>query len=213
MKVVTYSRCSTINHDQKPEMQVNELRRYCEARGWEVVEEIVDHGFSGGTDKRPGLARLLSMVRARRVDSVVVVKLDRLFRSLKHLVSTLDEFNALGVTFIATADNVDYSTPAGRFFVQILGSLAEFEKALLLERTLMGLEHARQSGKVLGRPKTRDDESIHALRGQGLSYTEIQKKLGTSRASVYRALHAGVPKTPSISALESLMVSGGKNEK
>lgn len=195
MRVATYSRVSTSHHGQNPEVQVHELRRYCEARRWHIEHEIVDHGFSGGTDSRPGLKQLLSLVRERKVDVVVVVKMDRLFRSLKHLVSTLEEWQAIGVQFVATKDNIDYTTPAGRLLAQILGSLAEFEKSLLVERTMLGLEHARRSGKKLGRPKTRDDVKIQALRNQGLSYTAIQKQLGVSRGAISRAMQ-GVPKTP-----------------
>lgn len=195
MKVVTYSRVSTSHHNQNPEVQVHELRRYCEARGWTIDHEIVDHGFSGGTDARPGLKQLLNLVRERKVDVVVVVKMDRLFRSLKHLVTTLEEWQATGVQFVATKDNIDYTTPAGRLLAQILGSLAEFEKSLLIERTMLGLEHARRQGKKLGRPKMRDDAKIQALRGQGLSYTAIQKQLGVSRGAISRALQS-VPKTP-----------------
>lgn len=195
MKVATYSRVSTSHHNQNPEVQVHELRRYCEARGWTIAHEIVDHGFSGGTDVRPGLKELLALVRERKIDVVIVVKMDRLFRSLKHLVSTLEEWQAVGVQFVATKDNIDYTTPAGRLLAQILGSLAEFEKSLLIERTMLGLEHARRQGKTLGRPKTRDDQKIQALRSQGLSYTAIQKKLGISRGAISRALQT-VPKTP-----------------
>lgn len=195
MKVATYSRVSTSHHNQNPEVQVHELRRYCEARGWTIAHEIVDHGFSGGTDARPGLKHLLALVRERKVDVVVVVKMDRLFRSLKHLVTTLEEWLAMNIQFVATKDNIDYTTPAGRLLAQILGSLAEFEKSLLIERTMMGLEHARRQGKTLGRPKLRDDAKIQALRSQGLSYTAIQKQLGVSRGAISRALQA-VPKTP-----------------
>ena len=195
-RVLTYSRVSTSNKDQNPDVQVHELRRYCAARGWEVAHEIVDHGFSGGTDNRPGFKKIMSLVRERQVDIVVVVKMDRLFRSLKHLVSTLEEWQALGVQFVATKDSIDYTTPSGRLFAQILGSLAEFEKSLLIERTRMGLDHARAIGKTLGRPRTRDDDAIHALRRQGLSYTGIEEKLGVSRGAIYRALR-GVSKTSS----------------
>lgn len=188
IKVATYSRVSTSHHGQNPEVQVHELRRYCAARGWVVTEEIVDHGFSGGTDVRPGLKKLLAMVKAREVDAVVVVKLDRLFRSLKHLVVTLEEFQALGVQFVAVKDNVDYTTPAGRLFVQMLGSLAEFEKSLLRERTMMGLAHARAQGKRLGRPRLGQDEEIQRLRARGLSYREIEVQLGVSKGTIHRAL-------------------------
>src|SRR5689334_7941120 len=99
VKVATYSRVSTDDKGQKPEIQVDELRRYCEARGWVIIHEIIDHGYSGGTDDRPGLKKLMKMVKSREVDAVVVVKLDRLFRSLKHLVTTLGEWKALGIVF------------------------------------------------------------------------------------------------------------------
>lgn len=190
MRIATYSRVSTTHHSQKPEVQVHELRRYCEARGWTIEHELVDHGYSGSSDHRPSLRQLISLVQERKVDVVVVVKMDRLFRSLKHLVTTLEEWQSLGVQFVAVKDNIDYTTPAGRLLAQILGSLAEFEKSLLIERTMLGLEHAKRSGKKLGRPKTADFDKIIELRQQGYSYTQIQKQLGVGRGSIFRALKA-----------------------
>ena len=156
----------------------------------------MDHGYSGGTDKRPGLNKLQCLVRTRQVDGVVVYKMDRLFRSLKHLVVTLDEWQALGVAFIATNDAIDFTTPSGRLLIGILGSLSEFEKSLLHERTMLGLDHARRQGKTLGRPKTRDDAQIVSLRNRGMSYTQIERELGCERSAIYRALKA-VAKTTS----------------
>jgi DNA invertase Pin-like site-specific DNA recombinase len=141
------------------------------------------------------LKQLLQLVRAREVDAVAVVKLDRLFRSLKHLVNTLSEFEALGVKFIATRDQVDMTTPAGRMFVQILGSLGEFERALIRERIMLGLDYARSRGKRLGRPKVNDDQAVRKLRGEGLSYQTIQRRLGVSKGAVCRALIATAEKT------------------
>ena len=155
LRVATYSRVSTTKREQKPEVQVEELRRYCKARGFKIAHEVTDRA-TGGNDDRPGLKQLLSLVRSREVDVVMVVKLDRLFRSLRHLVNTLSEFEALGVKFIATRDQVDLTTPAGRMFVQILGSLGEFERELIRERIMLGLDHAKRQGKVLGRPKIKD---------------------------------------------------------
>lgn len=187
IRVATYSRVSTSHHDQKPEIQVNELRRYCAARGWEIVHEIIDHGYSGASDQRPGLKKLLTFVRERQVDAVVVLKMDRLFRSLKHLVMSLDEFQFLGVTFVAVKDAIDYSTPSGRLFTQLLGSLAEFEKALLRERTILGLEHARSQGICLGRPRKKVDHSLLLdLRKRGHTFREIENLLGVSRTSLNR---------------------------
>lgn len=188
-RVIIYARVSTSHHDQNPEIQLHELRRYCEARGWRVEREIVDHGYSGGTDKRPGLQELLRMVGAGETDCVMVLKLDRLFRSLRQLVTVLDDFQARGVCFVAVKDAVDYSTPAGKLFTQILGSLAEFEKALIRERTVAGLQFARTvKGKTLGRRRTRNDKAILELTKQGQSQSSIARVLGCSRKTVQRSL-------------------------
>ena len=188
LRCITYSRVSTSHHDQKPEIQVEELRRYCASRGWEITEELVDHGFSGGTAERPALKTLMKLARTRKVDIICVTKLDRLFRSLKHLILTLDEFETLGVKFVSVHDGLDYTSAASRFFIQVLGSLAELEKSILVERTKLGLEHARRNGKKLGRPKQRDDEAILELRTNGLTYTEIEERLKVSRGAIYRAV-------------------------
>jgi len=195
VNIATYSRVSTQKREQKPEVQVGELRRYCKARGFKITHEIVDRASGGGND-RPGLKHLLQLVRAREVDAVAVVKLDRLFRSLKHLVNTLSEFEALGVKFIATRDQVDLTTPAGRMFVQILGSLAEFERELIRDRILLGLDHARRSGKQLGRPRKNDYAAVKKLRGEGLSYQAIERELSLSSGAVWRALQSASKKSP-----------------
>lgn len=188
MRAAIYARVSTSHHDQNPEVQLTTLRRFCQLRGWDIAHEIVDHGFTGSHDKRPGLKQLISLAASRDVDAIVVLKLDRLFRSLKHLVTALDDFAALGIEFVAVKDNVDYSTPSGKLFVQVLGSLAEFEKALIRERTMLGLQHAKAKGKLLGRPKVIDDKEIHNLIDQGLSHREIHKRLGISKGTIWRAI-------------------------
>jgi putative DNA-invertase from lambdoid prophage Rac len=187
LRVATYSRVSTAKH-QSTDAQVAELKRYCESRGWEVAHEIVDHGYSGGTDQRPGLKELLSLVRRREVDAVVVTKLDRLFRSLKHLVVTLDEWEQLGTVFVAVRDSLDWSTSAGKLMVQILGSLAEFERSLIRERVSAGLQHAREKGKRLGRPRSDKEDEILKLRSQGFSHREIHRRLQVSKGLICRVL-------------------------
>ncbi|WP_413612918.1 recombinase family protein [Bdellovibrio sp. HCB-110] len=199
MKALIYARVSTSHHNQNPQVQIDELKRACEDRGWAISEEIVDHGYSGSTDNRPGLKRLMALVRSKQVDVIVVVKMDRLFRSLKHLVSTLEEFEKIGVKFVALKDNVDYSTPSGRFFVQILGSLGEFERSLLRERTMMGLEHARSRGKNFGRPRVHDDAAILKLHKEGMTYRQIQKVTGAPMGTISRAIK-GAHKSPTENA-------------
>lgn len=210
MKAITYSRVSTSHHEQKPEAQVEELRRYCTARGWTVTEEIVDHGFSGGSDQRPGLKHLVVLVRARKVDVVVVTRLDRLARSLKHLVTLLDEFQSLGVLFVSVGDQIDLGTASGRLMLHIVAAFAEFERALIRERTVAGLIHARRKGKVVGRPKLRNDNQIQAMREKGASYRAICRQLGCSMGAVVRALSTA-PKSPSRGPANSSKDSRGRH--
>lgn len=204
LQTAIYCRVSTADK-QKPEAQAAELHRYCEARRWLVVEEITDKGFSGGTgpDRRPGLARLMLLARSRQIDVICVTKLDRLFRSLKHLVAVLDELQTLGVLFVSIHDQVDLTTAGGRLMLHLLAAFAEFERALIRERTIAGLAYVRSKGQRLGRPKTCDDTAILKLRAEGLSYSAIQKRLGVSRPSIRRAIVAkDTPgtKTPAKSA-------------
>lgn len=191
IRAITYSRVSTADK-QNPEAQTIELRRYCEARDWPIIQEITDKGFSGGTgpDQRPGLRQLMTLARARKVDVIVVVKLDRLFRSVKHLVAVLDELQTLGVLFVSTGDQLDLTTASGRLMMQIVGAFSEFERALVRERTLAGLAYARSRGRKLGRPSTRPDAEILRLRSSGASYSEIQTALGISRPAIRRAIMA-----------------------
>jgi DNA invertase Pin-like site-specific DNA recombinase len=100
----------------------------------------------------------------------------------------LDEFNALGVLFISVGDQIDMSTASGRLMLHLLGAFSEFERALIRERTMRGIDHARREGKKLGRPKLRDDNVIQSLRSKGLSMRNIAAMLQTSLGSVQRAL-------------------------
>lgn len=210
-KALLYSRVSTNDKGQNPEVQANELRRYCQARGWKIQEEVVDHGFSGGTDQRPGLKRLMAAVRTREVDVVVVTKLDRMARSLKHLISLLDEFQSLGVLFVSVGDQIDLSSASGRLMLHIVAAFAEFERGLIRERTLAGLAFARSKGKQLGRPKQADYEAIRALKRKGLSYSAIQLQMKVSKGSVCRAL-ASTPKSPSKVNSKSSIKSSIEND-
>jgi DNA invertase Pin-like site-specific DNA recombinase len=198
VRSVIYSRVSTADK-QNPEAQSMELRQYCNARDWCIIEEVTDRGFNGGTgpDQRPGLKHLMGLARARRIDVIVVVKLDRLFRSVRHLVVVLDELQTLGVLFVSTGDQIDLTTASGRLMMQIVGAFSEFERNLIRERTVRGLEFARSKGRKLGRPATRPDAEILRLRSEGQSYTQIQCRLGVSRPSIRRAILAAMGGTES----------------
>jgi DNA invertase Pin-like site-specific DNA recombinase len=152
MKAAIYARVSTL--DQQPENQLQELRRYCEARGWTAVE-YVDRGVSGAKDRRPALDQLLADAKRRKFDVVVCWRLDRLGRNLRHLILLLDELQALGVAFVSLAEGIDATTPAGRLQLHVLGAIAEFERDRIRERVMAGLQRARAQGTRLGRPRTR----------------------------------------------------------
>src|SRR5579862_3921005 len=150
MKAAIYARVSTL--DQEPENQLAELRRYVEARGW-TATEYVDHGVSGAKERRPALDRLLADAKRRRFDVLVCWRLDRLGRNVKHLISLLDDLQALGVAFVSLAEGIDATTPAGKLQMHILGAIAEFERERIRERVMAGLQRARMQGRRLGRPR------------------------------------------------------------
>ena len=186
--VALYSRCSTTQQVHSINNQRSALKSYCEARDFEIKFDIEDSGYSGTTDKRPGLKELLKLARERQIDCIVVLKLDRLFRSLKHMIVTLDEFSDLGVEFISVKDQIDASTASGKLLMGVIACMAAFEADLLKERTVLGLEMAKKRGKILGRPKHNMEERIKELRKQGLTYKKIQETLNCSKGSVWRAL-------------------------
>jgi DNA invertase Pin-like site-specific DNA recombinase len=170
MRAAIYARVSTTNHGQDVNMQLRELREYCERRSLEIAGEYTDNA-SGSKDSRPELNRLMADAKLRRFDAVCVWKLDRFGRSLRHLVNALADLESLGVSFISLKDNLDLSTPSGRLMFQIIGAMAEFERSLIQERVRAGLRNARAKGKRLGRPRVAVDPSrIARLRASGLSW-------------------------------------------
>jgi DNA invertase Pin-like site-specific DNA recombinase len=187
-RVALYARVSTAAA-QDPEMQLVELREYAARRGWEVVDEYVDQGVSGSKESRPALNRLMADAHRRRFEVVLCWKIDRFGRSLKHLVNALADLDAYGVAFVSLGDNLDLSTPSGRLMFQIIGAMAEFERALIQERVRAGLRNARAKGKRLGRPRvTVDVPRITALRAQGRSWASIADALGVGEGTVRRAI-------------------------
>ena len=185
-RVALYARVSTNGHGQDPEMQLRDLREYAERRGWTVVEEYIDHGVSGTKASRPALNRLMADAQRRKIDTVLVWKLDRFGRSLRHLVNAIAELEAVGVAFVSLRDNLDLTTPSGRLMFQIIGAMAEFERSLIQERVKAGLRNAKAKGKKLGRPRVYVDKSkIEVLRASGASWRAIAKELGVAVGTVH----------------------------
>jgi DNA invertase Pin-like site-specific DNA recombinase len=182
MRAAVYARVSTV--DQEPENQLQEVRRYVQARDW-IAAEYVDRGVSGAKDRRPALDDLVRDARRRRFDVLICWRLDRLGRNLKHLITLLDELQALGIAFVSLAEGIDATTPAGKLQMHILGAIAEFERERIRERVLAGLQRARQEGKRLGRPQARPP--IDRLqRVSGLPAHVAAVRLGVSRSTVKR---------------------------
>jgi DNA invertase Pin-like site-specific DNA recombinase len=152
-RVGLYARVSTV-HGQDPEVQLLELRSYCQRRGFEIAEEFVDKGISGSRERRPGLDRLMVACRKRLLDAVVVYRYDRFARSLRQLVNALEEFRSLDIDFVSIHEGVDTSTPNGRLVFGIFASIAEFERELIRDRVRSGIAAARSRGRKLGRPRT-----------------------------------------------------------
>jgi DNA invertase Pin-like site-specific DNA recombinase len=206
VKAAIYARVSTANGGQDPTMQTRELKEYCQRLGWEIVDEYIDHGFSGAKDSRPALNRLMADAHRRCFDTVLVWKLDRFGRSLRHLVNALAELEARRIAFVSLRDNLDLSTPSGRLMFQIIGAMAEFERALIVERVKAGMRNAKAKGKRIGRPPRTylDGDTRHAIaqayqRGEG-SLRELAAKFSTSVGTIQRCVRvyqtvAG-PKTP-----------------
>ncbi|MGA2992417.1 MAG: recombinase family protein [Candidatus Korobacteraceae bacterium] len=187
-RVALYARVSTAHNGQDPEVQLRELREYAGRRGWEITGEYTDTGVSGSKESRPELNRLMVDAHRRCFDAVLVWKIDRFGRSLKHLVNALADLGAYGVAFVSLRDNLDLSTPSGRLMFAVIGAMAEFERSLIQERVKAGLRNARAKGKRIGRPRASlDTRRLAALRGEGWGWNRIASELGVGPGTVMRA--------------------------
>lgn len=193
-RAAIYARVSTSHNGQDPEVQLRELRTYVEKRGWRLAGEYVDHGVSGSKQSRPALDALLKTARQRKVDVIAAWSLDRMGRSLRHLVLLVDELRALGVDLAIYSQPIDTTSPAGALTFAVLGAVAEFEREMIRTRVRAGIANARAQGTRLGRPPAAVDvDQVHALRAAGLSLRQIATRVGASKTAVGRLLaqHVG----------------------
>ena len=174
-----YIRCSTV--EQNPQLQIDAMVRVGVDRTWIEHRSAVEH--------RPELVRLLYSMR--KGDTLIVWKLDRLARSLSDLLGILARLDALGVAVRSITEPIDTSTPVGRMLVQLLGSVAEFERSLIRERTEAGRVAAMARGVAFGRKRTVSREQAQALLDAGHSQAETARRLGCTRASICRLLAEG----------------------
>jgi DNA invertase Pin-like site-specific DNA recombinase len=213
MRCAIYARVSTT--DQNCEMQLRELREWVSRRGadWKVTKEYVDSGFSGTKSSRPALDALMADAAKRRFDCVCVYKLDRFGRSVLNLSQQLAALTSYGVRFIAVTQGLDtdQSNPTATLLLHILSAVAEFERQIIKERTLCGIQAARAAGKIIGRPKRifRRGEVVRLRDEEGLSWRAIGKQLGIPVMTAVDSYRNGCTETVETAK----QVPGGKRKK
>ena len=196
--VALYARVSTTQQD--PEVQLRELRSLAAARGWTISREYVDAGMSGTSTSRPELTRLLTDAHKGCFAGILVWRLDRLGRSLRHLVTVVEDLLARGIEVIsATEPHMDSTTPTGRLLRNIFASVAEYEREMIRERVMAGLRKAKASGKRIGRPKAVLNRfRMEQLRSKAMTWKDVAQNMGVSRSTVHR--YRGLAETPSATA-------------
>jgi DNA invertase Pin-like site-specific DNA recombinase len=193
LKCGLYVRCSTA--DQNTAMQLLELQEYAKNRGW-VIHKIYEDKKTGTNTNRPMFQEMLRDAKAKRFDIVAIWKLDRFARSLKDLVTNLNELTEVGVALFSLKDQIDLTTSTGRLMLHILGAFGQFEADIIKERVTAGVRAKIAKTGKWGPPRKRPDQEILALRRTGLSVRQIAKRVGISPTGVMRALKA-VPGTAS----------------
>jgi DNA invertase Pin-like site-specific DNA recombinase len=202
-KAALYCRISTLNHGQSVDLQLNDLRRLAEQRGFQTVKEYCDEGQSGSKNSRPALDAMLADAKRGKFQTLLIWKLDRLGRSTSHLIQLLEEFKAWGIELVSFSEGLDFSTASGKLFYTLISAFAEFERDCIRERVRAGLRAARAKGTRLGRPCVPVDAArIATLRGQGASWVTIANKLGVGEGTVRRAALASA-KNPASSVAVS----------
>ncbi len=198
-RAAIYGRVSTLTN-QSTQMQVRDLRQLADRRGLEVVGEYLDEGFSGSKSSRPALDEMLADAKRGKFRVLLVWKLDRLGRSLAHLVRLLEDLRAYGVELVSFSEGIDFSTATGKLMYQMVSAFAEFERDAIRERVRSGLRNARAKGRKLGRPHiTVDTARIATLRGQGCSWATICRETGLSKGTAQRSVNS-LPKNPAVSS-------------
>jgi DNA invertase Pin-like site-specific DNA recombinase len=188
MKIALYSRVSTSDKDQDPLTQLLPLRDFCAAQGWDVNGEYVNQAPANDLAHRTQWRQLLDDAAKRRFSIVLVLKLDRAFRSVKHMHDTLGAWEVVGISFKSLREQFDTSTALGCLLLNLLASLAEFELELIRERVKAGMDRARRQGKKIGRPKVPDRKGFSKRFG---AIVERRLKGDISRRQAAKELNIG----------------------
>ncbi|MGA3199977.1 MAG: recombinase family protein [Halobacteriota archaeon] len=186
-RAALYIRVSTL--DQHPETQLHDLRQFASQRGFQIVQEYVDHGFCGARARRPALDKMMEDARRHHFDVLLVWSCDRLARSTKHLLQTLDELNGMGISFLSQREAIDSEGPLGRAIIVIVSAMAELERCIIIERVRAGMRRAKIEGRRIGRaPLQVNRAALLRDRERGMSLNQLAKAHGISKASVCRVL-------------------------
>ena len=172
VRVILYARVSTRDKDQSPETQLFLLRQYAAQQGWQIIREYVDQASATDLRGRVAWRELLEHARRGGFDLVLVVKLDRAFRSAKDTYDNLAYLDNHNIGFVAATQPIDTSTSTGKLLLGVLAAVAEFERALIVERTKEGLDRAKSQGKQLGRPPGSKDKKKRSRRGYFARWAE-----------------------------------------
>lgn len=192
VKVAAYARVSTNNHHQDPEVQLRDIRAFCQYKGWEIVETYIDKGISGTKQSRPALNKLMADAAEKKFEGVIVWKFDRFARNAKHMLHALEVFKANGIAFVSTTENIDTSTPMGKMVFTVMAAVAEMERSNTVERIHAGLRAARAKGHKPGvKRKEIDLAAVRKRQAEGESVRGIAKTLGISTALLALRLKEG----------------------
>jgi DNA invertase Pin-like site-specific DNA recombinase len=200
MRVALYSRVSTDRQDL--EVQLQELQEFAGHRGWEIVG-VYEDVISGASLKRPGLDGLLEDAHRRKFDLLLIWKLDRLGRSLLHMVQVIHDLLSRGIEVVsATEPHMDSTTPQGRLLRNIFASVAEYERELIRERVRAGLRRAKAEGKHLGRrPRSFDQDRATALYQDTQSWRKVARVMQVPLSTLHRRMAVKPPVQNSQEAL------------
>jgi DNA invertase Pin-like site-specific DNA recombinase len=198
MRVGIYARVSTQDKDQNPETQLLPLREFCLAQGWQIAGEFVDQASAADLRGRVQWRALLDAAGRRKLDAILVWKLDRAFRSVAHMAQTTEQLRRWGVGLRSYSEpwlDTSGTSPVGDLMLNILASFAQFERALIAERVRAGMARAKKQGRHVGRPRSVNggwEEIAPRVRSGELSRRKAAKALGVSRTSIQRYLRGGV---------------------
>ena len=188
-KVALYCRVSTT--DQYPENQVRVLTELAHKNDAEIVATFIDKGISGVKKDRDALNQMMSAARSRKFNTLYVLSIDRLSRSVKNLIETVETLNELGITIVFQRENIDTKSAMGQFFLTVLGSLAQFEREIMRERINAGIARAKSQGKKMGRPSKLNDglrNAVTMLYQKGVSIRDIAKTCTVGIGTVYKVV-------------------------